>query len=300
MVLQFQPEEPTALFHLGELDFKSGLYPDAELNFRKVLRLNPGHANILFNLGNSLLRQGKENEARAFLQKHRKTAHLRGRLKTLRWMSASSQAGAEVFSELGDTNLEIGDQQRAIEAYTRAETLEPDTHLTRLGRGKLAYYKGHLLETIHHLRYYLDKGGSNCEVFLFLSLARRKRQEHEAARDAIGKGLDLCPQNIRLLSTSAKLEMERGQLDQTVVLAERIIQADSRNPSGPFIKGLARLYQKRLNEAEMHALKALHLNNQDPNHHKLLQKIYQHTGKPDKARFHEEKAMALSETRKFE
>ena len=294
LVLQLRPDEPTTLFHLGELDLKDGRYPAAERNFRKVLRLNPGHENILFNLGTSLLRQGKEAEGRTVLKNHRQRAHLRGRLKTLRWMSASPRASAEVFADLGDANLEIGDERAALDAYARAERLEPNTHLTGFGRGKLSFGRGDLYDAGTHLRRYLDRGGQSCEAFLLLALVQRRTQRHQEARDAAAKGLDACPQDVGLLSTAARLEMERGNLDQTGALAERIMRVDPTDPSGPFIKALSLLYRQRLADAEPMARKALELNDQDPKHHQLLERIYQSRGAFEKARFHGEKARELA------
>lgn len=294
LVRQLRPDEPTTLFHLGELDLKEARYPAAERNFRKVLRLNPGHENILFNLGTSLLRQGKEAEGQAVLKSHRQRAHLRGRLKTLRWMSASPRASAEVFADLGDANLEIGDQRAALDAYARAERLEPNTHLTGFGRGKISFRRGDLHAAGPHLRRYLARGGQSCEAFLLMALVERRTQRHQEAWDAASKGLDACPQDLGLLSTAARLEMERGNMEKTGVLADRIMRADPTDPSGPFIKALSLLYRQRLAEAEPMALKALELNDQDPNPHQLLERIYQSRGAFDKARFHGAKARELA------
>ena len=295
LVLQLRPEEPTTLFHLGELDLKQGRYPAAERNFRKVLRLNPGQENVLFNLGTSLLRQGKEAEGRTVLKNHRRRAHLRGRLKTLRWMSASPRASAEVFADLGDANLEIGDERAARDAYVRAERLEPNTHLTGFGRGKISFGQGDLYSAGTHLRRYLDRGGQSCEAFLLLTLVERRTERHQEARDTAARGLAACPQDVGLLSTAARLEMERGDLGQTAVLADRIMRVDPTDASGPFIKALSLLYRKRMDEAEAMARKAVELNGQEPNHHRLLQQIYHSRGALEKARFHAERARELTE-----
>ena len=294
LVLQLRPEESTTLFHLGELDLKEGRYPAAERNFRKVLRLNPGHENILFNLGTSLLRQGKEAEGRAVLKNHRRRAHLRGRLKTLRWMSASPRASAEVFADLGDANLEIGDERAALDAYARAERLQPNTHLTGFGRGKLSFRRGNLYDAGMQLRRYLAQGGRNCEAFLLMALVERRTQRHREAWDAAARGLDTCPQDVGLLATMARLEMERGNLEQTGALAERIMRTDPTDPSGPFINALSLVYRQRLAEAEPMARRALALNDQDPKHHQLLERIYQSQGAFDKARFHGARARELA------
>ena len=88
--------------------------------------------------------------------------------------------------------------------------------------------------------------------------------------------------------------MERGNLEQTGALADRIMRVDPTNPSGPFIKALSLLYRQRLDEAEPMARKALALNDQDPNHHQLLERIYHSRGAFEKARFHGAKARELA------
>ncbi len=124
-VLADQPSETTALFHLGRLDLQAGYHVKAERRFRSVLSLDPDHQGAIFSLGNSLLKQGKEKEGREVLEYHRKTGHLRSRLRTLNRMASSPRASAEVFADLGDTHLELGDRQNAVRAYDRAEELEP-------------------------------------------------------------------------------------------------------------------------------------------------------------------------------
>ena len=90
-VIASQPSETTALFHLGRLDLRAERHAQAEKRFRSVLSLEPDHQGAIFCLGNALMKQGKEKEGREVLEYHRKTGHLRSRLRTLNRMASSPQ-----------------------------------------------------------------------------------------------------------------------------------------------------------------------------------------------------------------
>ncbi len=292
-VIASQPSESTALFHLGRLDLKAGHYTQAEDRFRSVLSLEPSHQGAIFSLGNALLKQGKEKEGTDVLEYHRRTGHLRSRLRTLNRMASSPRASAEVFADLGDTHLELGDRQNAVRAYERAEELDSGTLLTALGRGKLGYADRDLDGAERHLARYLKGRGTSCQAYLFLGLVQKLQKKLDASRAVIKKGIALCPEDTMLLATLAELEIGQGNFQETAEVAEQIMKLDPSASAGPFFMAFSRLYQNNLEEAEAFALKVLDLDNTNPSHHSLLQAVYQAKGEIEKAKFHEARAKAL-------
>ena len=292
-VLASQPSETTALFHLGRLDLMAGNHAQSERRFRSVLSLDPDHQGAIFSLGNSLVRQGKEKEGREVLEYHRKTGHLRSRLRTLNRMASSPRASAEVFSDLGDTYLELGDRKNAIRAYDRAEELDPGIFLTALGRGKLSFADRDFVGAEKHLGRYLDGKGTSCQAYLFLGLVQKLQKKLDASRAALGRGITLCPEDTMLLATLAELEIGQGNFQETAGVARQIMKIDPSAPAGPFFMAFSRLYQNHLEEAESFALQVLDLDDSNPSHHSLLQTIYQAKGETAKAKFHEAKVEAL-------
>lgn len=219
-VLVSQPSETTALFHLGCLDLMAGNHVQSERRFRSVLSLDPDHQGTVFSLGNSLVKQGKEQEGREILEYHRKTGHLRSRLRTLNRMASSPWASAEVFADLGDTQLELGDRKNAVRAYDRAEGLDPRTFLTALGRGKLSYADRDFAGAETRLGRYLDGKGTSCQAYLFLGLVQKLQKKLDASRVALDQGITLCPEDTMLLATLAELEIGQGNFQKTAGMAE--------------------------------------------------------------------------------
>ncbi len=292
-VLRLQPSEPSALFHLGRLDLKEGSYSEAEKKFRKVLSLKPEDRGALFSLGTSLLKQGREREGMDVLEFHRKTGHLEGRLNTLELIASSPDASAGVFADLGNAYLESGNQEKAKQAYDKAESIEPGTSLTGFGRGKISYTQGDLPSAERHLSLYLKQGESNCEAHLLLGAVHRSRKVLETARTVLQNGIRYCPRDTRLLAGLAQLEAARGNGAEMIRLAQEIIEIDSKAAAGPFFMALARLRQNRLDEAEVFALDVLEINDRNPSYHRLVQQIYQAKGETAKAQAHAEKVKLL-------
>ncbi len=296
-VVASQPAETTALFHLGRLDLMAERHAQAEKRFRSVLSLQPDHQGAIFSLGSALMKQGKEKEGREVLEYHRRTGHLRSRLRTLNRMASSLRASAEVFADLGDTHLELGDRQNAVRAYDKAEELDPGTLLTALGRGKLRYADRDFAGAEKHLDRYVKGKGSSCQAYLFLGLVQKLQKKLEASRVVLNKGINLCPEDTMLLATLAELEIGQGNFQATAGVAEQIMKLDPSAPAGPFFMAFSQLYQNHLEEAETFALQVLDLDDSNPSHHSLLQTIYQAKGETEKAKFHESKVKALQSTR---
>ena len=296
-VVASQPSEPTALFHLGRLDLQAGNYVQAEQRFRAVLGVEPNHQGAIFSLGSSLMRQGKDREGREVLEYHRRTGHLRSRLRTLNRMASSPRASAEVFSDLGDTHLDLGDRKNAKRAYNKAEEIDPSTTLTALGRGKMSYADQDLAGAEVHLTRFLGGKGTSCQAYLFLGLVRKMQKKQDSSRAVLKKGTEVCPEDTMILATLAELEIEHGNFLETAGVADKIMKLDPSSPAGPFFMAFAQLYQNRLEKAEAFALQVLELDDQNPNHHGLLRTIYEAKGETEKAKAHEEKMKALRNRR---
>ncbi len=296
-VIASQPSETTALFHLGRLDLRAERHAQAEKRFRSVLSLEPHHQGAIFSLGNALMKQGKEEEGREVLEYHRKTGHLRSRLRTLTRMASSPRASAEVFADLGDTHLELGDRQNAVRAYDRAEELDPGTPLTALGRGKLRYADRDFAGAEKYLDRYVKGKGTSCQAYLFLGLVQKLQKKLEVSRTVLKKGITLCPEDTMLLATLAELEIGQGNFQATAGVAQQIMKIDPSAPAGPFFMAFSQLYLNQLEEAEAFALQVLDLDDTNPSHHSLLQTIYQAKGETEKAQFHEARVKALQSQR---
>jgi len=296
--LAARPADPTVLLYLGRLDFKEQRYVDAEQRLRRVLALEPANTGALFALGRTLIAAGKTAEGKRVLERHRRLSYLSDRLKTLREAAAGPDAPAATLAELGDTCLELGDRAGAAAAYARAEGLEPSGAATSLGRGKLAYFAGDFEAAERQLSRAAAQPGRACEARLYLGLALRELRRNDPARRAFESAAADCPVEVRVLQNLAELEIQRGQLDHALELADAIERLDPDAPGALFVRAVCRLYRKDLDGAEKAALEAARLDAADPEYHRLLRAIYGAKGDTESARRHELEMQRLIGQRK--
>lgn len=292
-VLKLNEEELSAPYYLGRIDMREKQYAEAEQRFRLVLKKDPNHTGALFNLGHSLIRQGKRQEGKRVLQYHQEKEHLGDRLKTLKDMATAPQPAAGTYAEMGNVYVDLGSPEEALKAFERAEKLDPDTALTSLGRGKLAYYKRDLAEAETHLRRHLKEVEKSCEGYQYLGLVLKAEKKTSEAHQMLQKAVGLCPQTVVLLSNLGEIEIQVGRIDQARQLSEKIMALDPAAPSGPFLAAVSRLYRRDLDGAEKWALKANQLAPEDPEYHRLLAAIYRGKGNREKAQEHGQKMQDL-------
>ena len=297
-VLKSKPDDPTALFYIGRIELKEGLYAQAEQKFRKALTTDPSHDGALFSLGRSLVLQGQIAEGKRVSEQHRNRQHLRDRLETLQDMASSARAPAQTFVELGNVLVELGDRKNAILALERAEKLQPGTVLTSLARGKISYFEGDFPAAEKYLSRYLIFAAKTCDAYSFLGLALKAQKKVTSARENLRKALELCPRRTLLLSSLAELEIQGQNLMKARALADEILRLDPASPSGPFLVAVCRLYQRDLEGAEKWALQALQLNPNNPEYHRILRAIYSAKGEAEKAKEHEKQMRMLLQKRK--
>ena len=290
-VLRGQPDEPTALFYLGRIDMKERRYVEAERRFRRVLELQPGDPAALFQLGRVLVLEGKTAEGEKLLEYQRRLVHNRDSLKTLLDLAASPQAPAEIFAEIGNVYLELGERAKALEALERAEKLRAGS--AALGLGKAKYYTGDFAAAEEDLRRHLEAEPKDCEGQLFLGLTLKEERKYAAAREALERALALCPERTDLLGGLAEAEIQLEHLDRALALAERIVARDPLSAVGPHLLAVCRFYRNDLDGAESWALRAVERDPQNAEYHRLLRAVYLKKGDAEKARLHEKEMERL-------
>ncbi len=292
-VLDSEPGETTALFHLGRMELASGLHANAEKKFRRVLEQEPSHTGALFNLGQSLILQDKDREGRRILQLHQRREHLGERLKTLKAMSSSPQALASVHAELGEVYVELSHPREALKAFQRAEELEPGTALTGLGKGKISYARKDYSTAEKQLARYWNQVEKSCQASLFLGLVLKAQKKVAPAREMLDHAYQKCPRTSLLLLNLGEVEIQSGHPERASELGETMLEVDSQDPAASFLLAQCRLYGRDLEGAERLALEAAELAPKEPNYLRLLATIYRAKGEPEKARAHEKRVRGL-------
>ena len=102
----------------GNRAFKDSVFVDAEVNYRKSLEVNPKSSISMYNLGNTLVRQNKVQEA---MEQYSAAAKIeKDKLKL-----------AYIFHNIGDIFQTQKDYAKAVEAYKESLRKNPKDDETR-------------------------------------------------------------------------------------------------------------------------------------------------------------------------
>ncbi len=111
-------QQENADIRRGVREYKAENYQEAELNFRKALEANPQSEKALYNLASALYKQGRYEEAANILE-------------GLVHKDIPESKKADVFHNLGNSNVGAQQIQDAIEAYKNALRIRPEDNDTR-------------------------------------------------------------------------------------------------------------------------------------------------------------------------
>lgn len=102
----------------GSEELSKGDFPDAEVNYRKAIAINPSEEIGKYNLGNAYYNKAKNDEAMM-------------RFKQAASIAATKPEKHKAFHNLGNTFMNAKDYQNAVEAYKNALRNNPTDDETR-------------------------------------------------------------------------------------------------------------------------------------------------------------------------
>ena len=115
--LKIEKEATSYLAEGGEI-LSEGNFPDAEVNYRKAIAINPSQEIGKYNLGNAYYNKAKNEEAMM-------------RFKQAASIATSKPEKHKAFHNLGNTFMNAKDYQNAVEAYKSALRNNPTDDETR-------------------------------------------------------------------------------------------------------------------------------------------------------------------------
>ncbi len=111
-------KEAIAYLAEGGEELSNGDFPDAEVNYRKAIAINPSEEIGKYNLGNAYYNKAKNDEAMM-------------RFKQAASIATTKPEKHKAFHNLGNTFMNAKDYQNAVEAYKNALRNNPTDDETR-------------------------------------------------------------------------------------------------------------------------------------------------------------------------
>lgn len=129
--LRLEPDNPEYRYQYGSLLFQMGRVKESLQPLRQVVAEAPSNRGAHYYLGQALARRGKNEEAREHLSEAERLRKLENKIDKLEGEAEVYSQQPERWIKLGRALRQAGKIDKAIEAYTIAQTLDPRNQVIR-------------------------------------------------------------------------------------------------------------------------------------------------------------------------
>lgn len=233
-ILQLDPNDYEALSSLGVVHSSYGRNELALDYFLKAYRIDSTEGDLLNNIGSMYTNLGEPERAVQFLEK----------------AVAADPVEALYQTNLGMAYLQVGRLDNALAAFRQADSLDP-------GRAVVHYSLGNTFSAMKvwdsAIYYYemLESGGmEQAELHYFLGLAYRNTSQLKKARDEFEKALKLRPNYRDCAQTLGLLYLYGGSYADATPCFETVVGSDSSFYPGWIGLGVCRAMTRNFDGAD--------------------------------------------------
>jgi len=211
---------------IADLELTTGATEEATRAYREYLRHYPGRADALQNLAILQLRAGHPEEARTGLE-----------------AAIKSAPSADLYYDLGNVHLKVGDLERAAAAYRRALEYEPKHPQARFNLALVLERSGHRSEAVATL---VQTGSIAPDV-----VRERARMEAMLGGLEAERALDLArgSSDPDLVVSVASGFRRVGEMEKALALLDRAVDLDPKRATFRLDRGVVRQAMGRSVEA---------------------------------------------------
>jgi choline-sulfatase len=174
-VLRLDPQSPTALKQIGELELKAGEYARAAAHLKTAHKIRPDDATAAFAAGQALEKTGDLADARDAMEASLKLQ--------------PSQLPARLL--LGHVYLRLNDPKAADDQFEAALLLEPKSLEAQIGVAKTQIAQGNFADAVQQLEGLSKSHPDNPDVFEALADAYAGVGKREDAQQAENRAKQL-------------------------------------------------------------------------------------------------------------
>ncbi len=239
---------PDAVAHwllLGQGQLEMGNAIDAEKSFRKAMDLGATSASLYVGLGNACLRQGKQEEAKRFLETYaeiKKSDKLSGqeRYQVLS-MQEIKRTSVAIFTEAATIYFQQKDLLHTEQLLMRCVAIEPKSAPALRAVADLYFRTKMLAEERVVRERILELGSDRFSDYLDLAKVCALQKDRESAEATLKLAMTMFPQAIEPYAALSQIYLESGKLDAARWYAQQSIE---RQPSAEGFRFLASICQK--------------------------------------------------------
>ena len=200
---------------------------------------------------------------------------------------------SEEYRRRGIEAAQRGEQQQAIEHYTKAIELQPDDGDTYFRRGRAYYATGSYDLAIQDFTKSLDLNPDNAVMYLSRGGAHQRKGELDLAIQDYTKSLDLNPDNAVVYHLRGSAYYSKGEFDLAIQDFDKAVALDPDDAFTYHLRGSSYYSKGELDLAIQDYTKSLELNPDNAFTYNLRGAAYYSKGELDLAIQDFDKALAL-------
>jgi tetratricopeptide (TPR) repeat protein len=272
-----------AWHQLGLLRRERGDLAAAEKAFRTALAASSDHGGALFDLGRTLQRLGREDEAQRFLGRHAELESRRDRFELLRHHALAEGASADDLVNLGRYLLLQRDLDNADAAFQRALDRDPDHVPALIGAGQSLLERARPEEAAATLRRAVEHDPSSADAHFFLGLAQHLLRDHAVAQRSLARSRELEPWRAEEFLFFGNVLASSGSLADAELAYRSSLEVGPEIPEAHYKLGLVLQARDRPGEARTELERFIALEPRDPRGPLLLGVVEHRAGELDSA-----------------
>ena len=168
---------------------------------------------------------------------------------TVVYQAAARQRSYETLIARGDAALRADETFAAIEAYSGAIGLRPDSMLAHLRLGETYQRRGDVDEAARELRVAAGLDPAAIRPIEELGDAEYQRQRYSLAISAYQRALQLDDRSARVSYKLALAQYRDGQLDDALSSVEQAVRLDNRLADAHYLQGICLRQKRRIADA---------------------------------------------------
>ena len=154
---------------------------------------------------------------------------LQNYLIALESMSFEDHRIFDLYKNVGNTFIRLGDNDSAEEFYKKALTVNPDSDVLQVNFGTLCIRNGQLSEAAEHFRAAVSISEANDKAWTGLALVHREFGDLELGLGNVEKALDINPINETAMTLLFQWGVSAGELNRVGQRLKSFLDHDSEN-----------------------------------------------------------------------
>lgn len=221
------------LFDEAVVHHRAGRLEEAQRLYRRILDIDPHHADSLHLMGLVAYRSGRLPEA----------------VDLLSQATCEQPREATYWFNLGVVLQKLGRGSEALAAYGQALGIRPQYTEAHSNIGNVLMEMGRISEAVAAYGRGIEHKPDYVEAHNNLGVALKELGRLDEAEAAYHEALRLAPNHLEALCNLGSVLMEQGKLDEAVLLFERAIRVKPSYVKALYHLGFALLRQRRFDEA---------------------------------------------------